>query len=55
MNDKTNKINKEWHEANRMPKNATLAQRIAWHKEHVKHCTCRPMPDSIKQAIAEGN
>ena len=55
MNDKTNKINKEWHEANRMPKNATLAQRIAWYKEHVKHCTCRPMPDSIKQAIVEGN
>ncbi len=49
----TDKINKEWHEKNRMPKNASLAQRIAWHKEHVRNCSCRPMPDKIKDAIKE--
>ncbi|MCW3121632.1 MAG: hypothetical protein JWQ38_1124 [Flavipsychrobacter sp.] len=49
----TNKTNKEWHAGHRMPKNATLAQRVAWHIEHAKHCGCRPMPDSIKQEIAK--
>lgn len=46
-------LNKEWHEKNRMPKNPTLEQRIAWHIEHQKHCDCRQMPDSIKKAIEE--
>jgi len=49
-----NKINKEWHEQHRMPKNATLAQRIAWHKAHATNCACREMPEKIKQAIEEG-
>jgi len=35
------KINKEWHEQNPMPKNATFEQRVAWHFEHLKHCSCR--------------
>lgn len=30
------KINKEWHLKNRMPKNPTSEQRIAWHIEHKK-------------------
>lgn len=35
------KINKAWHEKNKMPKNATFEQRLQWHQEHLKHCTCR--------------
>lgn len=35
------KANKSWHEQNRMPKNATLQQRIAWHVAHAKACRCR--------------
>ncbi|MCW5922296.1 MAG: hypothetical protein KIS77_08135 [Saprospiraceae bacterium] len=35
------KINKEWHEQNPMPKNATFEQRVAWHLEHLKNCSCR--------------
>ncbi|HRI60755.1 MAG TPA: hypothetical protein PK228_13550 [Saprospiraceae bacterium] len=35
------KINKEWHEQNLMPKNASFEQRLAWHLEHRKHCSCR--------------
>lgn len=35
------KINKEWHEKNQMPKNATFEQRLQWHLEHLKHCACR--------------
>jgi|GEM_PF-1118789 len=51
----TEKLNKEWHLAHKMPKNATLEQRIAWHEQHVKHCKCREMPESIAKAIAERN
>jgi hypothetical protein len=41
------KLNKEWHLKNKMPKNPTIEQRIKWHKEHQKHCSCRPMPESL--------
>lgn len=40
-------INKEWHSQNKMPKNATIAQRVKWHIEHVKQCGCREIPKSI--------
>lgn len=39
-------INKTWHLANRMPKNATVEQRIAWHEGHMKNCSCRPIAES---------
>lgn len=45
------KLNKEWHEKNKMPKNPSLEQRIKWHLEHAKHCTCRPIPDKLLDAI----
>ena len=40
-------INKAWHEAHRMPKNPSLEQRIVWHREHAKHCACRPVPEKL--------
>lgn len=43
------KINKEWHRKHRVPKNATAGQRAKWHREHAKHCACRPMPESLKK------
>ncbi|MBS1903980.1 MAG: hypothetical protein JSS75_09770 [Bacteroidetes bacterium] len=46
-------LNAEWHNDHRMPKNATLDQRIAWHIEHAKHCGCRPMPEKLKAEIAK--
>ena len=42
-----NKINKEWHVANKMPKNATLEQRIKWHTGHAKHCQCRDSKSNL--------
>lgn len=30
-----------------MPKNATLAQRVRWHRAHQQHCACRPVPRTI--------
>jgi hypothetical protein len=45
------KLNKEWHQQHLMSTNATLDERIAWHIEHAKHCSCREMPDKIKEEI----
>jgi hypothetical protein len=45
------KINKAWHEKNRMPKNPTIDQRVEWHIAHQLHCQCREMPEKIKQEI----
>lgn len=45
------KTNGAWHLANRMPKNPTLDQRIAWHLAHAKNCTCRPLGGKILEEI----
>ena len=55
MGKSISKLNKEWHLANRMPKNATIEERIAWHLEHSKNCGCRPIPDKLKAAIKKRN
>ncbi len=47
------KINAEWHRANRMPKNPTEAQRIAWHRAHAANCACREMPESVRKLLEE--
>jgi len=47
------KINGAWHKKNKMPKNATLAQRIKWHIEHHHNCSCREIPPSIQKEIKE--
>ena len=51
MGKAISKLNKEWHRANRMPKNATIEERIAWHIEHSKNCACRPIPEKLKVEI----
>jgi hypothetical protein len=49
-----NKINAEWHNANRMPKNPTEDQRLEWHLEHLKHCGCRTdLPKSVLKTMEE--
>jgi hypothetical protein len=40
-------INGVWHGKNKMPKNPTAEQRIRWHLEHHKHCSCRPIPKKL--------
>jgi hypothetical protein len=45
------KINKEWHLANKMPKKPTIEQRIKWHLEHARNCTCRPLHGKILEEI----
>lgn len=46
-------INAEWHEAHRMPRNATLEQRIAWHAEHARACACREVPPKLAALMRE--
>ena len=40
-------MNAEWHARHVMPKNAATEERIAWHREHQKHCGCRPIPAKL--------
>jgi hypothetical protein len=46
-----NKMNKEWHNANPMPPNATRDERISWHTAHTKACQCRPIPASLREEV----
>ena len=41
------KINKEWHLKNKMPKNPTFEQRVQWHLEHQKNCSCRKIEGKL--------
>lgn len=46
-------INKEWHKKNKMPKGATVNQKVQWHADHQRECGCRPIPPKIKEIMAE--
>jgi hypothetical protein len=49
------KINREWHAANKVPKNATFEQRVEWHVGHLENCGCRTdVPLDIAKAIEAG-
>jgi len=43
------KINAEWHKNNRMPKNATVEDKIKWHESHSKNCSCRDSAVHLKK------
>ena len=47
------KVNRKWHDNNKMLKKATTRQRIKWHTEHAKACACRPIPAKIQKFIAK--
>lgn len=46
-------INKKWHLKNQMVKNPKFEDRIKWHIEHIKNCTCRPMPKKLIEEMKE--
>ena len=46
-------MNRVWHEAHPMPKSPTVAQRMAWHMDHARHCGCRPIPAGILALMAQ--
>lgn len=41
------KINKAWHEKNKMPKNPKFEERVKWHLDHQKNCSCRQIPQKL--------
>jgi hypothetical protein len=45
------KLNGAWHKQHRMPKNATLENRIEWHLEHKENCGCGDIPIKIKEEM----
>jgi len=45
-------MNAAWHQRHVMPKSATAAERVAWHREHQQACACRPVPASLRAAVA---
>lgn len=47
------KMNKQWHQKHHMLKNPSIEEKIKWHLEHAKNCTCRPIPAGIKAEIAK--
>lgn len=40
-------LNREWHEAHRMPPKPTRRQRVEWHAEHAGACGCREVPPNL--------
>jgi len=47
----TSKINREWHTKNKMPKNPTVEQKVKWHLEHQKNCSCRPIAGKLDEEM----
>jgi hypothetical protein len=45
------KINREWHEAHRMPARPTRQQRMDWHIEHSTVCKCRAPTAKLQAEI----
>jgi hypothetical protein len=46
------KLNRDWHRAHPMAKNATERQRAEWHYEHANHCGCREVTPTIAALLA---
>ena len=47
------KINKTWHQANPMPENPSLEQRMQWHLHHQQNCSCRDIPEKLKAEMVK--
>jgi hypothetical protein len=45
------KINREWHLANKMPRNPSEDERIAWHLEHARNCGCRKIEGKLAELL----
>ena len=45
-------MNAPWHQRHVLPKKATTAERVAWHRAHQEACACRPIPASLRAAAA---
>lgn len=48
-------INREWHLKNRMPTNPSFEERVQWHLEHQKNCSCRPIHQKLLEEMKKQN
>jgi hypothetical protein len=46
-------MNKDWHKQHRMPRDASPGERVQWHLEHAKNCSCRPFPKGLLSKLSE--
>jgi hypothetical protein len=46
-------MNKDWHKQHRMPRDASPRERVQWHLEHAKNCSCRPFPKGLLSKLSE--
>jgi hypothetical protein len=44
---------REWHRRNKMPRNATFEERVAWYLGHLKHCDYRRIPAGFAAQMRE--
>jgi len=45
-------LNKKWHQKHRLGSGAPMADRVRWHLAHAKACGCRPIPVTVRAAMA---
>lgn len=45
------KINRSWHAAHKMPRNASEDERIAWHLDHARNCGCRKIEGKLAELL----
>ncbi len=46
-------MNRDWHKQHKMPGSATKEQRLQWHLEHARNCSCRPFPGNLLAGLSE--
>jgi hypothetical protein len=51
MSRATIPLNRAWHAEHRLPRDATLEERLDWHLAHAAACGCRDMPPSIRKEL----
>ena len=45
------RLNREWHEAHKMPPNPNRHQMVEWHAEHAQACGCREIPPRLAAEV----
>jgi hypothetical protein len=45
--ERTRAINARWHAGHPLPKQASLEERVEWHRAHARECGCRPVPEQV--------
>ncbi len=46
-------INAKWHSTHKIQKSPSIGQRIEWHREHMRHCSCRLVPERLKEEMSK--